>query len=745
MALFTHEDFIILGMLFAKYFRAYIYNPRNGHFGGGSWSGGGGGYDPFGQKRFATGRGGIITNEAVGDGDDGRPNANDSKTGNTKVSLAGARGTITGPGFGNHPGQFGRGGPANDTSTGRAASAGGGSGWFGGGSSVVLAGGGGGSNFCYTVNNHSASAIRAAESYTGKSYNPPIWIQPGLWIGVDTPTLTHYVKNIYMYQTNTRHIQEYDTFKSALGNCFDAFIHLHELANGDGLCLISKPNTMIEFNFVTGTIDNILEIVQYTGTCKEFIPPTPGRYHFILWGAQGGTSVYTPSWMNPPEGQPWTGGFGGAVGGIFDLQVQPLYIYVGQEGQSVLHRDSFNGGGNADGNNTGGGGATDIRWTGLDGSGNWNTGLDTRFLVAGGGGGCTGITGGGADEPFENGSSEGVQDPSQPDPGVIEFPSESEKDLWFLVNDLSIAYVTLSYYTLAELPDNYRIQCTLYIDGGNEGIMTQAFKLNPISGTIELAYYLDQVYPENTETHWVRLSVTIETDVFIIFPENGVNIRVETRARPNESDDNWNKNHPIYQLGMERVKVLDNYLVKLKQAGSTIPISQVESIDGLHDFVKIVFKAVKNMNISTIEKLRYSDETRVIEKIKPIPEDIHLDEIETSKIIDVYSAILKEDIQPESLGVSKLEEIKLVDLYNIVLKQDLPPGDFNIKKLETLTLQDVFKATIKGMQPLPIDPGIQSINNLNDMYKIGLKHVSNLRIQNIETLTTSDFGGARHE
>ena len=47
-----------------------------------------------------------------------------------------------------------------------------------------------------------------------------------------------------------------------------------------------------------------------------------------------------------------------------------------------------------------GGGATDIRTSGIEGSTDWQSTLSTRFLVAGGGGGATdtisGMTGGGA-------------------------------------------------------------------------------------------------------------------------------------------------------------------------------------------------------------------------------------------------------------------------------------------------------------------------------------------------------------
>ena len=102
----------------------------------------------------------------------------------------------------------------------------------------------------------------------------------------------------------------------------------------------------------------------------------PGKYKLECYGAAGGSK-------NP--------GKGGYTKGVIKLEEQQmLYIYVGGKGISENWSEAFaggyNGGGKSNYNNRGsGGGATDIRLK----SGNFNNynSLNTRLIVAGGGGG----------------------------------------------------------------------------------------------------------------------------------------------------------------------------------------------------------------------------------------------------------------------------------------------------------------------------------------------------------------------
>lgn len=112
----------------------------------------------------------------------------------------------------------------------------------------------------------------------------------------------------------------------------------------------------------------------FTGSAQEFVAPYSGKYTIELWGASGGGAA---------------GGKGAYTSGVINLKKgNILYIYVGEAGNST-GKGGYNGGGNAGvlaSNNDGGGGATDIRLV----SGLWNdaTSLNSRIMVAAGGGGA---------------------------------------------------------------------------------------------------------------------------------------------------------------------------------------------------------------------------------------------------------------------------------------------------------------------------------------------------------------------
>jgi hypothetical protein len=130
----------------------------------------------------------------------------------------------------------------------------------------------------------------------------------------------------------------------------------------------------------------------YTGKKQEFTVPQDGYYKLEAWGARGG-APYNASFM----------GNGGYVGGIIYLkQNQQLYVYVGQYNNTRYGTTIFNGGGIVpDNSNSGrGGGATDFRFVPGDSDAEWDKplSLNSRIMVAGGGGGCgdqsSGVSGG---------------------------------------------------------------------------------------------------------------------------------------------------------------------------------------------------------------------------------------------------------------------------------------------------------------------------------------------------------------
>ena len=149
------------------------------------------------------------------------------------------------------------------------------------------------------------------------------------------------------------------------------------------MSLVAKWNKKCQYD--EGFIWNY----DYTGSSQTFTSPCDGIYKLEVWGAQGGRVTYSGY-------AGYAGGKGAySSGNTFINESVNLYIYVGGSGSNggssrgaVLISGGFNGGGSngsLDGMSPGGGGATDIRVTG----GTWNNvnSLNSRIIVAGGGGG----------------------------------------------------------------------------------------------------------------------------------------------------------------------------------------------------------------------------------------------------------------------------------------------------------------------------------------------------------------------
>lgn len=113
-------------------------------------------------------------------------------------------------------------------------------------------------------------------------------------------------------------------------------------------------------------------VFHYTGGVQSFTAPVAGVYNLQTWGAQGG------SWSASVN----NGAPGGYSSGQINLtKGQTIYVYVGGYG---INHQGYNGGGGAASASGYGGGATDFR---TSSDGNWSDYLNTRILVAGGGGG----------------------------------------------------------------------------------------------------------------------------------------------------------------------------------------------------------------------------------------------------------------------------------------------------------------------------------------------------------------------
>ena len=126
----------------------------------------------------------------------------------------------------------------------------------------------------------------------------------------------------------------------------------------------------------------------FANSSQELSIPYSGYYKAELWGASGGNATYN----NVTR----TGGNGAYTSGIIYLEKnEKIYVYTGENYNGLRESLCFNGGGrgqkqtSSNGVNANGGGATDIRLI----SGDWNddNSLNSRIMVASGGGGALNI------------------------------------------------------------------------------------------------------------------------------------------------------------------------------------------------------------------------------------------------------------------------------------------------------------------------------------------------------------------
>ena len=112
--------------------------------------------------------------------------------------------------------------------------------------------------------------------------------------------------------------------------------------------------------------------------CSPYSISLPRGYYFLeVYGASGQDIVW------PAISK--TGGTGGYSSGVFHIssKKEKIYLYIGGH-TTTVHTKSYNGGGSGNNQNDGnGGGATDFRTK----FGKWNESLESRIIVAGGGGG----------------------------------------------------------------------------------------------------------------------------------------------------------------------------------------------------------------------------------------------------------------------------------------------------------------------------------------------------------------------
>lgn len=174
-----------------------------------------------------------------------------------------------------------------------------------------------------------------------------------------------------------------------------------------------KKLFFVSITFISFLFSSYVVEYDYTGNSNVFfVPASCDSVILEVWGAQGGSTNH-----NSNEAQ---GGLGGYARGILNVSAgQMMWITVGGQGSdnsaSGGGNGGFNGGGAGHQYSTGGGGSTDVRYL--------NDNLNSRVIVAAGGGGasydsqlgwasgnrCSGGAGGGlqglSGQSWENGCS----------------------------------------------------------------------------------------------------------------------------------------------------------------------------------------------------------------------------------------------------------------------------------------------------------------------------------------------------
>lgn len=179
----------------------------------------------------------------------------------------------------------------------------------------------------------------------------------------------------------------------------------------------SISNTKITFND-TATV----------ATPQEYRVPTgqSGWYKIELWGAAGGSTTNS-------SGEKKAGGKGAYTSGLIYLEENEiLYFFIG--GTTTTSAGGLNGGGTG-GSSTGagGGGSTDVRT--VSGEWNQNDSLQSRIMVAAGGGGADGL-GAGSDGGAAGGifGTSGGQNEENADYVPAKYGSQEGPDMWNILN-----------------------------------------------------------------------------------------------------------------------------------------------------------------------------------------------------------------------------------------------------------------------------------------------------------------------
>lgn len=309
---------------------------------------------------------------------------------------------------------------------------------------------------------------------------------------------------------------------------------------GNGECQIMAPN-------------GVKTVFKYTGTVQEYVVPTNGVYTITCWGAQGGS-------IDKLSDQ-YSGGFGGTAMGTFNLNAGlVLYIYVGKEGGISSVNRPFNGGGVGVGGCTDGGGATDVR---LEKTADLTpSGLYSRLIVAGGGGGCGTLKSGGTAIDDETWGTQIDKDVNIDPNNSLDAHNGITVDLGIVsTSDLSNLHMDMFYNSSLDTTENMRM--AVYEDGAQ--IFNREVPLKQGEAYENQEFHFWDILPEYTDAYLSRIVLKIFPEDDIIVPEGGLTAWIETPTRlidkNNPESESYNK--PVLQVKRDLVYIGDSNVVTL--------------------------------------------------------------------------------------------------------------------------------------------------------------------------------------
>lgn len=667
--LFQREEALILGYMLSKYFTVSKSPGLNGY--------------TFNLEDIITGS---RPPGAHNDGSGNYPAGNAGKPPyvTSNGDLCGGGGTQASGGSGVHNGLFGFGGNGRGYT-----SSGGGGGFFGGGSSYIKAGGGGGSCYCWLGEPIVEGYMNGVTEYMaeqGIDYNPAFY--RGCPFGKydilgNNDYLNYYRENANFYNGSLSIKQVSVSLLDRTGNLpyFCAKTGFN-ISGGNGIYTISDDylgcSDTIDETEIEGNKD-----FEYKRGYIDYIVPRTGFYLISGYGAQGGGG----SSREDPEDDA-VGGCGAYAQCCYLLKGgTTLKIEIGQTGGNIKAPvRPQGGGGGAASNGYAGGGATTVFL--IEGD------EYSRLFVAAGGGGA-GAGRGWKDPPV---GPSGPDTPTDsPEPG----PSDPDDDgsistgkRMYVISDLSIAHVDITYKCSYDNVEDKTIKVTLYVDGVKRGVVTKPVIAGGGADTWTFDNF-DTWLPPNTTPYWATIEAIVETDLEeMIIPAYGLVIRVETKTRPNDATPLLKK---IFGFVKDKIfaRSFMEFCINVREVKGDL--NELKNIRvgalGASSFIDLFIKIVKNLHNTALNKITCQSMMEfTIKKVEQLNIDV-LSQVNSGSLFDFSIVGEEEPVVPEMGELEDLQYISTrtgVDTYTAIFIKSIPKinADF-LSKLGAQSLMDI--------------------------------------------------------